>query len=130
MAEASITCPKCGMTSHNHLDVEHRYCGACHQFHEIPDPGMPLPLICFAGGFYDGGYAIVPLNCPHFYFVGADVVQQYRVDHAALTGRLVGEFARSPGRPGPLPCLPVGHQVAADSMAAFAADWMAAFAAD
>lgn len=33
----SITCPKCGRTSYNAGDVEHRYCGACHQFHEDMD---------------------------------------------------------------------------------------------
>lgn len=29
---ASITCPKCGRTSHNPHDVRERYCGACHVF--------------------------------------------------------------------------------------------------
>lgn len=30
----SITCPKCGRTSHNPNDVEQRYCGACHEYHD------------------------------------------------------------------------------------------------
>jgi hypothetical protein len=28
----SITCPKCGFTSHNPSDVREQYCGACHTF--------------------------------------------------------------------------------------------------
>jgi ribosomal protein S27AE len=31
----SITCPKCGMTSHHPKDISERYCGRCHQFHEF-----------------------------------------------------------------------------------------------
>jgi hypothetical protein len=30
----SITCQRCGLTSHNLHDVEHRYCGHCHVFHD------------------------------------------------------------------------------------------------
>lgn len=30
----SITCKRCGRTSHNAGDVENRYCGNCHIFHE------------------------------------------------------------------------------------------------
>lgn len=30
----SITCPKCGRTSHNPNDVRERYCGNCHQYHD------------------------------------------------------------------------------------------------
>lgn len=30
----SITCHRCGLTSHHPKDVEHRYCGRCHIFHE------------------------------------------------------------------------------------------------
>ena len=30
----SITCPQCGMTSHNKNDIEQRYCGNCHQYHD------------------------------------------------------------------------------------------------
>lgn len=29
-----IACHKCGRVSYNSNDVEHRYCGHCHQFHE------------------------------------------------------------------------------------------------
>lgn len=31
----SITCPHCGMTSHNINDVRNRYCGNCHIFLEV-----------------------------------------------------------------------------------------------
>lgn len=31
---ASITCPQCGRTSYHPRDVQEKYCGACHQFHE------------------------------------------------------------------------------------------------
>lgn len=31
----SITCPRCGRTSHNPHDVRHRYCGGCHD-HMVP----------------------------------------------------------------------------------------------
>jgi hypothetical protein len=30
----SITCPKCGKTSHSPSDIKARYCGACHLFHD------------------------------------------------------------------------------------------------
>lgn len=30
----SIKCLRCERTSHNPNDVEHRYCGFCHQFHD------------------------------------------------------------------------------------------------
>lgn len=30
----SITCPSCGMTSHNPNDIEQKYCGNCHKFHD------------------------------------------------------------------------------------------------
>jgi hypothetical protein len=32
----SITCPQCGATSYNLNDIEHRYCGRCHRFHDDP----------------------------------------------------------------------------------------------
>lgn len=35
-----IVCPKCGMVSHNPNDVENRYCGNCHAFHDdLLNPG-------------------------------------------------------------------------------------------
>lgn len=30
----SITCPQCGRTSYHPRDIEEKYCGACHAFHE------------------------------------------------------------------------------------------------
>jgi len=30
----SITCPQCGMVSYNTNDIEHKYCGNCHEWHE------------------------------------------------------------------------------------------------
>ena len=30
----TITCLRCGLTSHNSQDVKHRYCGHCRVFHE------------------------------------------------------------------------------------------------
>lgn len=31
--ERSITCPQCGLTSHNPNDIRAKYCGHCHKFH-------------------------------------------------------------------------------------------------
>jgi hypothetical protein len=31
----SITCPKCGATSHHPMDVQNRYCGRCHNWHVL-----------------------------------------------------------------------------------------------
>lgn len=31
----TITCLVCGMKSYNQNDVEQKYCGNCHQFHDI-----------------------------------------------------------------------------------------------
>lgn len=33
LGESSITCLRCGMTSHNPNDVRYRYCGNCNEFH-------------------------------------------------------------------------------------------------
>ena len=37
---SSITCPRCGRTSHNPNDVRERYCGACHVFHGDAHPAL------------------------------------------------------------------------------------------
>ena len=34
----AITCPQCGRTSYNQNDVWHRYCAACHQYHDEMGP--------------------------------------------------------------------------------------------
>jgi ribosomal protein S27AE len=36
-----ITCPTCGRVSHHPKDVEERYCGNCHQWHDLMDKGEP-----------------------------------------------------------------------------------------
>lgn len=41
---ASITCPRCGKTSYHPRDVQERYCGACHQFHEFMKAMTKEPL--------------------------------------------------------------------------------------
>lgn len=41
MVSVSITCPRCGKTSFNLGDIENRYCGYCHAFH---DDGMTSRL--------------------------------------------------------------------------------------
>jgi hypothetical protein len=39
-AAVSIVCPQCGFRSYNPHDIEHRYCGQCHQFHDqLPKRG-------------------------------------------------------------------------------------------
>lgn len=41
----SITCPQCGMTSHNINDVRERYCGNCRMFHEnMREDSRPIPM--------------------------------------------------------------------------------------
>lgn len=40
---ASITCPRCGMTSYHPRDIQERYCGNCHQFHEFMGPLCRCP---------------------------------------------------------------------------------------
>ena len=30
-----IICPRCGAVSHHPKDIQERYCGRCHQFHEL-----------------------------------------------------------------------------------------------
>lgn len=37
----SITCHKCGATSHNANDVAFHYCGRCNQWHDGPDMFNP-----------------------------------------------------------------------------------------
>ena len=41
MSEPSIACPKCGMVSYNPNDVEQRYCGNCHAFHDDLPKRLP-----------------------------------------------------------------------------------------
>ena len=45
---ASVTCPRCGRTSHHPADVAHGYCGACHDWTSPPraasGPYNPGPL--------------------------------------------------------------------------------------
>jgi len=43
----SITCLFCGFTSYNPHDIEERYCGRCHRFHEA---GKSLPPPPESGG--------------------------------------------------------------------------------
>lgn len=31
----SITCPVCKMTSYHPKDIEYKYCGNCHNFHDL-----------------------------------------------------------------------------------------------
>lgn len=33
----SITCPVCCATSYHPADIEQRYCGRCHKFHDYMD---------------------------------------------------------------------------------------------
>jgi len=33
--EKGIKCLRCGRTSWNQNDVEKKYCGSCHQFHDV-----------------------------------------------------------------------------------------------
>ena len=54
MSEPSITCPACGMTSHNPSDVTYGYCGHCHAFTGAhPDLlNQPLPFDEVKSGMY------------------------------------------------------------------------------
>lgn len=40
---ASVTCPRCQATSHNPHDVQHGYCGACHDWTSIPPAPAASP---------------------------------------------------------------------------------------
>jgi len=40
--DAWIHCLLCDSISHNRHDVENRYCGACHLFHDIVEEGRRL----------------------------------------------------------------------------------------
>lgn len=47
----AFTCPRCGRTSHHPQDVEHGYCGACHDFTAVPGLAAVLAeLVHRAGG--------------------------------------------------------------------------------
>ena len=35
-----ITCPRCHLTSYNQNDVENRYCGNCHMYHDQMGSGL------------------------------------------------------------------------------------------
>lgn len=40
LGEYAITCHKCDRISYNKNDVENRYCGFCHVFHEDKEKGQ------------------------------------------------------------------------------------------
>lgn len=45
----SITCPRCGRSSHNINDIKEKYCGNCHMFHEEMNRGTrmtPTEVTC------------------------------------------------------------------------------------
>lgn len=54
----SITCTRCGKTSHNLNDVDHRYCGFCHQYHDVG----PLPKSACPTCGYEVDDASRPVN--------------------------------------------------------------------
>jgi hypothetical protein len=39
--KTAIMCLTCGAVSHNPHDVQQRYCGACHRFHDAPEIYRP-----------------------------------------------------------------------------------------
>jgi hypothetical protein len=50
-SSVGIRCHACGTTSYHPVDVEQRYCGFCHRFHEEPSglgapraPNAPSPI--------------------------------------------------------------------------------------
>lgn len=45
----AITCPRCGLTSHNPTDVAEGYCGHCHDWTGRPRPDLILTPGVFAG---------------------------------------------------------------------------------
>jgi hypothetical protein len=38
----AIKCLMCGMTSYHPMDVKEKYCGNCHQFHNIMEAQLEL----------------------------------------------------------------------------------------
>lgn len=40
--ETFIACRICQMRSYNRNDIEQRYCGSCHQFHDIMEAAIAL----------------------------------------------------------------------------------------
>lgn len=40
VALASLTCPRCGVQSHNVHDIAFGYCGNCHDFTQVPNPDV------------------------------------------------------------------------------------------
>jgi hypothetical protein len=33
--DRAIKCLKCGMISYNEYDIKHKYCGHCHEYHDL-----------------------------------------------------------------------------------------------
>lgn len=40
----SITCPRCKMVSYNSNDIEHKFCGNCHEWHEYMNDKKPVNI--------------------------------------------------------------------------------------
>jgi hypothetical protein len=83
-----IRCPKCGRVSHHPKDEEHRYCGACHQFHDtmnIPSkeeientPWDHAGFIIAPGRYYDRMY---------FIYLLPEIIKPFGGDHNGLIWR-------------------------------------------
>lgn len=103
MADAdSITCPQCGMTSHNKNDIEQRYRGNCHQYHD----DMEIEVSETGNTFRDGKIHVMREKCancllsPDRLVTGAraaEIVRQTKDDAGATftchRANLVGEDA-------------------------------------
>lgn len=77
----SITCPVCGMTSHNQEDVKHRYCGNCHQSINTLQIGNDF-VPFYHGAFYIGIEHVIKK-------ILTDYLQRDPVSEDAKRGELV-----------------------------------------
>lgn len=50
-SDEPFTCPRCGRSSHHPKDIEHGYCGACHDFtgHAVPGDEDAVPVVLYVG---------------------------------------------------------------------------------
>ena len=68
-SQPSITCPFCKRVSYHPEDVRHRYCGACHRFHddELPNRGTSRPDDTYCSKCDVFGHATGSPACEFYY---------------------------------------------------------------
>lgn len=87
----SITCPACGRTSYHPMDVQERYCGACHAFHTDLAYKLSLQIRANAQLLYPGREVVV-LGAWTLTAVAVDGIKVFELSGVSALQRVVEVF--------------------------------------